>query len=284
MIPANFRGAARRIDGLGPFEAAADELGCDLAAVQAVAEVESRGAAFLPSGRPPIFFERHVFARLTDDQFTAGHPRISGPAGGYGAPGDGQYLRLDEAYNLASAAALRSASWGRFQIMGFNAERCGWPSVEAFVAAMCEDEAHQLAAFVGFVGSDLNTRTALQRHDWAIFAARYNGPGYRANLYNEKLADAHARFAGAISGPAVRDGIVGKIDTPREAQIALNLLGFDCGPADGIEGPMTRAAVLAFIQAVGDPRLKPCLQARTYIALSVALQAQQGFPAAAGAA
>lgn len=281
MIPANFRGAARRIVDLTPYQEAADELGCDLAVVQAVAEVESRGAAFLASGRPPILFERHIFSRLTNGIFDAGHSSISGPAGGYGAAGDAQYLRLEEAYNLAPSAALRSASWGRFQIMGFNSETCGWPSVEAFVAAMCESEASQLAAFMGFVRADSAMLTALQRRDWATFAARYNGPAYRINRYDEKMADAWARFAGALSAPEVDRGIVGRIDTPREGQIALNELGFDCGPADGKVGPLTLAALRAFAEAVGDPRLKVRMQSRTYIALAAALQAQRGFPAAA---
>ncbi|SFJ17073.1 N-acetylmuramidase family protein [Albimonas pacifica] len=283
MIPSGFRGAARRISGLGPYQEAADEIGCELAAIQAVAEVESRNAAFLPSGRPPILFERHVFARETGDQFTAGHPRISGPPGGYGAPGDAQYLRLEEAYNLAPIAALRSASWGRFQIMGFNAQVCGWPSVEAFVAAMCESEAQQLAAFVGFVRANPAALRALQRRDWAAFAHAYNGPNYRVNRYDEKMADAWARFAGSISAPEIDNGIVGKIDTPREGQITLNELGFDCGPADGKVGPLTLAALQAFAQAVGDPRIKTRMQARTYVALAAALQAQRGFPAAVDA-
>ena len=85
---------------------------------------------------------------------------------------------------------------------------------------------------------------------------------------------------GSLSAPEVDNGIVGKIDTPREGQIALNELGFDCGPADGKVGPLTLAALQAFAQAVGDPRIKTRMQARTYVALSAALQAQRGFPAA----
>ena len=281
MIPADFRGAARRISGLGPYQAAAEELGCDLAAVRAVSEVESRGAAFLSSGRPPILFERHVFARLTDHVHDAAHPDISGPAGGYGAGGDAQFVRLARAYALAPSAALRSASWGRWQVMGFNAERCGWPSVEAFVAAMCEDEAHQLAAFVGYVQADPKLQAALRARDWPAVAAGYNGPAYRINRYDEKMADAWARFAGALSAPEIDAGIVGQIDTPREGQIALDELGFDPGPSDGIVGHMTLAALRSFIEAVGDPRLKVRMQSRTYIALAAALQAQRGFPAAA---
>ena len=35
----------------------------------------------------------------------------------------------------------------------------------------------------------------LQRQDWAGFARVYNGPAFRQNKYDEKLAAAYARFA-----------------------------------------------------------------------------------------
>ncbi|MEE3101941.1 MAG: N-acetylmuramidase family protein, partial [Pseudomonadota bacterium] len=152
MIPSDFRGAARTISDAGPWLDAAEALDCDVAAIRAVAEVESRGAAFLASGRPPILFERHVFHRLTAGRWSSTYPAISNPAaGGYGAAGDAQYARLRAAMDLDRAAALEAASWGRWQVMGFNARLCGWASVEAFVAAMCAGEAQQLDAFVGYV-------------------------------------------------------------------------------------------------------------------------------------
>lgn len=54
-------------------------------------------------------------------------PDISGPAGGYG-PLALQYARLEKALALCEQAglgvepALRSASWGMGQVMGFNHE------------------------------------------------------------------------------------------------------------------------------------------------------------------
>ena len=43
------------------YAAAAGRLGCSVAAIKAVAKVESKGSGFLPSGEPRILFERHVF-------------------------------------------------------------------------------------------------------------------------------------------------------------------------------------------------------------------------------
>jgi len=35
---------------------------------------------------------------------------------------------------------------------------------------------------------------ALKSKDWAVFARRYNGPGYQANAYDKKLARAYLLF------------------------------------------------------------------------------------------
>ena len=44
------------------FEWAAKELGCEVAVVKAVDDVESKGKGFLPCGIPVILFEAHVFS------------------------------------------------------------------------------------------------------------------------------------------------------------------------------------------------------------------------------
>ncbi|WP_262919099.1 N-acetylmuramidase family protein [Niabella hibiscisoli] len=43
------------------FQDAARQLNCEVAAIKAVAEVESKGDGFLPTGEPKILFERHIF-------------------------------------------------------------------------------------------------------------------------------------------------------------------------------------------------------------------------------
>ena len=35
---------------------------------------------------------------------------------------------------------------------------------------------------------------ALQKQDWATFAKLYNGPAYKKNNYDSKLANAYARY------------------------------------------------------------------------------------------
>ena len=92
-------------------------------------------------------------------------------------------------------AALMSASWGMFQIMGFNHKACGFASVHDFVRAMSQSPQAQLLAFVGFV-EQRGLVPFLREHRWGDFARRYNGPGYVYNRYDLKLREAYERWGG----------------------------------------------------------------------------------------
>jgi hypothetical protein len=175
----------------------------DAATVHAVRDVESGGRSFLPDGRPVILFEAHVFGRLTHHQWDGSHPNISAPSWDrslYGAGGAHQYDRLAEAIALDREAALQSASWGAFQILGLNFKSCGFNDVEAYVAAMVQGERQQLDAFVAFC-SAANLTRFLRAHDWANFAEGYNGPGYAENAYDRKLQAAWTKWL-VMEGPA----------------------------------------------------------------------------------
>jgi hypothetical protein len=244
--------AAEPISAAAIANAAAD-LGCDVAAVQAVAHVESRRAPFQSDGRPTILYERHIFRRRTGRRFDADHPRLSGPRGNYGKYAE-QYDKLTAAMALDADAALEATSWGAFQIMGFNHEACGFATVEDFVAAMVESADRHLEAFTGFLlrnGLD----AALRGHDWARFARGYNGPAFRDNAYDQKLAAAWARFAEAPAAAptpttptttARDDGPPARVRSVADLQRALVFLALDPGPVDNRMGPRTRAAIRAF--------------------------------------
>jgi len=187
------------------WERLAARLDVELAALRAVAEVESAGSGFLPAPdrRPKILFEGHVFHRLTAGRFSAAHPAISHPKWDrkkYSGTLAGEWKRLDRAAALDPEAAMQSASWGAFQIMGFNYALCGFDSVSRFVECHASGADGQLEAFAALVsrpGSPLIR--PLRRKDWASFARLYNGPGYRQNRYDEKMAAAYARHAGTAA-------------------------------------------------------------------------------------
>lgn len=170
------------------YVAAAQALGCEMACIMAVVvtELGIRGP-FDELGRPTILFERHKFSAFTKGKFDKSNPDISNPvAGGYGRFSQ-QYPKLESAIKLDKSAALSSASWGAFQIMGENHKAAGFASVDDFVGAMKVSVSNQLLAFVSFVKADARLSRALQNKNWAAFASAYNGQGYKANDYDNKM-------------------------------------------------------------------------------------------------
>lgn len=177
------------------YQEAATLLNSDVPAIKAVAEVESSGAGFLPDGRPKILFERHKFHKFTNGKYDATHPGISQRTpGGYGAAGSHQWDRFNEAAALDRNAAIQACSWGKFQVMGFNFEICGFASLADFFAAMQKDEGEHLKAFCNFIKAN-NLAAALRNHQWAKLAAGYNGANYKINNYDKKLAAAFKKYS-----------------------------------------------------------------------------------------
>jgi peptidoglycan hydrolase-like protein with peptidoglycan-binding domain len=177
------------------YQQAAKLLNCDIAAIKAVAEVESRGAGFLPDGRPKILFERHKFRSFTGGKFDATNPDISNKTpGGYGAGGPHQWDRFNVAAALNRDAAIKACSWGKFQVMGFNFEVCGFSNLDDFYNAMQTSEGEHLKAFLNFIAGN-NLGGALRNHQWATLAAGYNGADYKINQYDTKLASAYKKYS-----------------------------------------------------------------------------------------
>lgn len=171
---------------------AAKTLGCDVAAIKAVSAVEAPHGGFIADGRPTILFESHAFYSNTQGRFGEING-ISSPSWvhDYGPGGSHQYDRLDRALQMDKEAALKSCSWGKYQIMGSNFAAAGYDSVDAFVADMCESEGYQLDAFVAFVQNNQGMWDALKAHNWQTFARLYNGPG-QVEEYAGRIADAYA--------------------------------------------------------------------------------------------
>lgn len=240
-IPDEFRGRAGRAT-LAGFQASARVLGVDLAALLAVWTVECAGDPFLRDGRPALLFEAHIFSRLTGGAYDRTAPDLSAPRWNrelYSLTRAGKYDRLHRAMALSQGAALMAASWGGCQILGANHALAGFASVTAMVAAFCENEGAHIGAFVRFIQARGLVR-ALRALDWGAFAEGYNGTGFRANRYDEKLAQAYEVNAGALV-----DGVLGPGD--KGAAVAAFQRGLiRAGHAvadDGAYGRMTALAV-----------------------------------------
>ena len=182
------------------WAASAQTIGVDIACLKAVAAVESDGSGFLPppSEKPKVLFEGHIFHRHTNGRFDATAPTLSYPhwdKSKYTGSLEGEWKRLNAAMALDHDAALMSASWGAFQLMGFNFGACGFLTVLDFVKAQEAGAEEQLASFVQFIDR-APYRNALLKRDWAGFANVYNGPGYAKNHYDTRLSAAYLQHGG----------------------------------------------------------------------------------------
>ena len=186
------------------FTQVAELLGCEPAALKAVQQVETGGrGGFFSPGRPAILFEGHIFwtqlkKRVSNpEDYVKGNENILYPKWekGHYKGGIGEYDRLEQARKINREAADASASWGMFQIMGFNYAACGEESIESFVRSMCESEFKQLLLTANFIKKNSQMLQALQARDWAVFAKCYNGPAYAQNRYDVKLEAAYQKYS-----------------------------------------------------------------------------------------
>ena len=169
--------------------------GFELAALQAVLAVETRGKGFLEDGRPIILFERHRFHALTGGRFSHLHPYLSSSQPGGYAGGTREWDRLAAAIDLDREAALQSTSWGIGQVMGFHWHKLGYKDVQDLVNAAYRSEAAQLDMMLRYINHFPEAREGLRTKDWVRFAAAYNGWNYKKNAYDTKLAAAYKRYS-----------------------------------------------------------------------------------------
>ncbi|KAB1113592.1 DUF3380 domain-containing protein [Neorhizobium galegae] len=166
----------------------------------------------------------------------------------------GLRLRTGEQGDHDEAAALKATSWGLTQILGENCKAAGYPTPQAMVLAFMADEENHLEATVSLL-KHMGIADDLKAHAWAVVARVWNGPGYRKNKYDTKMAAAYAKWAKVKDTPfetgARAPAIVaaGKTDrtTVRVVQERLKELGYtEVGNPDGKMGKLTKTAILAF--------------------------------------
>lgn len=182
--------------------------GIEIALLKTVTEVESNGNGFVEnkdgSIKPKILFEGHVLwselklLGLDPYPLSQKYPDLLYPKWTkqyYSKSNFGEHVRLNRAKLLINEeCALKSASWGLFQILGNNHKACGYATVYDMVADFEKGERQQLDGFIKFITHEKLTPYLLGK-DWRGFAKRYNGPGYEQNNYHIKLSEAYAKFS-----------------------------------------------------------------------------------------
>lgn len=254
-------------DTIEEIEEVARETGIDAAALLAVVEVESGGKAFaFVAGRkePLIRFEGHYFDRLISPSKRAAARRagLASPTAGEVKNPRSQADRwklLKRAMKLDSAAALQSVSWGVGQVMGIHWKALGYASPEDLVADARASVAGQVKLMLRFIRTN-GLLDKLSSRDWAGFARAYNGPAYRRNSYDTRMASAfdrhrNRRLLNAKAPPMRRTQRLSMMSyndalAVREMQKLLNAAGY-LVKEDGLFGVKTDKALRAFQQQIG---------------------------------
>lgn len=239
--------------------AAANANHIELATLLALVEIETSGKVFENDGRTPqLLYERHIAFReagkvnkATQNEFVAAGLAQQGwqKATQYRDQRTSAQ-RLDlirRASKIDEEVALRSCSWGIGQTMGFLAPELDFPSARAMVDHMTGSLDGQVDCMVREV---LHSHLVdpLNSHDWPYVARIYNGAGYRANKYDERLADAYKRWVRRLANPpAVNPDDDLTADEISALQQRLRDLGYhEVGAVDGMWGSRTTGAVSAF--------------------------------------
>lgn len=183
----------------------ANQINVSPAILFAFKEIEGAGAGFFNDGRAVLLFERHCFYRdlvknkgqaLADSTF-AMYPDICNPKRGGYIGGKAEYTRMAKAATIDNEAALRSASHGMFQIMGFNHKACGYNNVVSMVSDFNTSEDLQLLAMAKFIKNNARLYAAIQSLDFYTAAELYNGsaqdegPGLS---YDARLKNAYLKY------------------------------------------------------------------------------------------
>jgi hypothetical protein len=245
----------------------AERMGVETEALAAVAMVESGGTVMTSvNGRqePVIRFEGHYF-----DRRLKGEQRLSAQRTGLASPVAGKiknpasqtarWALVERAAAINRQAAYESTSFGVGQVMGAHWKWIGYASVEALVEDARSGLAGQIRLIERFIGR-AGLSHALRSKDWAAFARGYNGPGYRRNAYDRKLAEAYVRLKKLKADTAKTEGPVldclqlgMKGEAVEHLQRLLGANGHEAAP-DGIFGPQTKDALRRFQVSAG---LKP---------------------------
>jgi hypothetical protein len=189
-----FKGKAKPLDDID-LPRIGSLIGVGEDEIHAFMDVEASGTPFDKKGRPKMLFEPHVFYRnLT------GKKRQEAVAAGLAYKKWGEqrypsdsYPRLIRAMAIDETAALKSASWGLSQILGENHEAAGYLEVQTMVADFMYSAASQLQATVKLLKA-WQIDDDLRAHRWAKIASVWNGPGYKKNRYDVKLAAAFKKW------------------------------------------------------------------------------------------
>lgn len=253
------------------FAEVAAKIGCDLAAIRAVFKVEAAGKFFNSDGSLVRRFEPHHFPQRHWATIGFNPKSVKPWKASLRLSTSKRRAMFKKAFEIDRESAMRAASWGAPQIMGFNYLWCGYGSATALVESF-KDADEQVRAFGDFVISK-KLDSAIRSHDWLTFATGYNGSG-QARAYAAKIESAYRKASGKPSDEVLREGSKG--DSVYALQVRLVELGL-LDSADADFGPLTYSAVIRF-QAAHNLKTDGVVGAKTWAALRCAVPEASAEP------
>ncbi|RAV30766.1 N-acetylmuramidase domain-containing protein [Sinomicrobium soli] len=178
------------------YEQESERLGVESAIMHAIAKQESKRNSFWEEEQATILFERHKMWKYlkedlgkTDEELKKlkdQYPNIvNNNSGGYGSYAD-QYEKLRIAKGIDYTSALKSCSWGKFQVMGFNYD-VAFETPEKMEKAVNTCEVQQFKFFIGYLENTNGLIQAMKDKDWEKIAEKYNGSSWQT--FNPEYAD-----------------------------------------------------------------------------------------------
>lgn len=241
LLRSTFIGKAKKLQAVD-IHRIAKTINCGEDELRAFMDVEAAGSGFDIFGRPKMLFEPHIFYRNL-----SGEKRDRAVALGLAYrkwgeqkyPAD-SYLRLKKAMALDEDAALKSASWGLGQVMGFHFNILGYNTIQDMVLDFMDDEENHLEAMVLFlIHNDIDDDLA--NHNWETVARLYNGPGYKKNNYDVKLQQSFNKWKGVkdyadvIPHTQIRFNHIGSIVKTLQEKLGIEQSGiFDKETLDAV--------------------------------------------------
>ncbi len=237
----------------------------EAAALLALVEVETAGDVFETDGQTPrLLYERHIAwreaSKISDRLLAAFRvaglaiPRWNRATQYQDQRTSAQRLQLiRRACAIHDEVSLRSASHGMGQTMGFLAESLGFSSAREMVDHMRGSIDGQVDCMIREIKRS-HLIAPLNAHDWTHVARVYNGPGYAANRYDDKMRSAYERWTRKLE--TIMPGGVPR-ELPPEQKLSreevtqiqkrLDELGYhEVGTIDGKWGTRTTGALSAF--------------------------------------
>lgn len=186
-------GAAKALEP-GDIDRVAHDIGVEPRMLRAIVKIEAPRGPLDAQGRVTALYEPHIAYRMSNSSTRS---RLVAAKIAYAKWGlikypKSSYDRIDMCSKIASEElAADATSWGMGQIMGFNAQSCGYLDAVSMVKAFAADAENQVAGMGAYILNNSALLRAIIRRDFDAIAEYWNGAAYRKHNYQGRLKSAY---------------------------------------------------------------------------------------------